>query len=285
MRHTSLALAIALQLGSFAVLAETSAVPALPVVPVTAATTPAVSAAPATAVTPTTAPAVKATALPDVKPITVVPATQEAAPAAAAKTPCTAAGMMTPEERTAHREKLRSLEPEARHAYMEEHRAMMQTRMRDAMGITGDANPPPNYARPNPLMTSEERDAHREKLRTLTGKDRDAYLDEHYAKLRERAQKIAEADDRAPPMPDFEAQRKRIMEMRDALRREMEEYRAKMQEFGGWQGAPNPEMGQMPPWGVGPQGWGAGPQQGWRQPGPGYGPWGVMPDGGYQPPR
>ncbi len=296
MRHTTLALAIALQLGSTAAWAA-DPVPALPVTPAAqtaaapAVATPAAQAVPAvappaaaatpavatpaaaavpvakpqtTAATPEvkSAPAKAQEAKPDVKPVVVVDAKPETPEA---KQPCRAP-LMNAEEREAHREKLRTLEPEARQAYMAEHRARMRQRMREAVGVADDADSRPDFNRPHPLLSDAELAAHREKMRTLKGQELEAYLDAHHAQMRERAQKQAEADETQMP-PEFVAQRKRIMELQENLRREMDAYRARMREY--WAEAPvegpGPEM-MGRPW----------PRPGWQMPGPGYGPgpWG-----------
>lgn len=302
-RHTTLALAIALQLGSATAWAA-DPVPALPATPPTQTATVPVAATPATAapVTPATLPATAATpavkqpvvatpvatpaavstTTPVAKPVTATPAEVKPVVVVEDKATDTNPGakrhchepLLTPAEREAHREKMRTLAPEERQAYMAEHRAMMRQRMRETVGIADEANPRPDFNRPHPLMSAAEQATHQEKMRTLTGEEREAYLDAHHAQMRDRAEKQAEADAAQMP-PEFAAQRKRIMELRDQLRQEMGAYRAKMQEY--W--ADNMPEGSGPemmgrPW----------PRPGWQMPGPGYGPgpWGV-PDGGVPP--
>lgn len=167
-------------------------------------------------------------------------------------------GGTTPEERDTQRE--------LRYQMMRE-RAMQR-------GIELPATPPWK------LMTDEERQAHREKVRNMTPEDRQAMRDQHWQEMRQRAKERGVEMPETPPWKQAEQRRKEMNARWEAYKETYDAMTAEQKEavqalFGpGKRRLGQPKTGgQMPsgmlaPAPVGPQGYGM-PPSNWT---PGSGP-------------
>jgi hypothetical protein len=100
--------------------------------------------------------------------------------------PIYGAELMTEQEQQQYREQLSGLKGEERARFRKEHRQRMQERARER-GVAVPSGPAPG-ATGRHLMTEEEREAHRQEMRSKTSaEERERARKEHHEQMKERA--------------------------------------------------------------------------------------------------
>ncbi|MET0090048.1 MAG: hypothetical protein ABW068_08525 [Candidatus Thiodiazotropha sp.] len=179
------------------------------------------------------------------------------------------------EERMARHSKMMSMTQEERDAYRQERYAEMRKRAEE-MGVEMPETPPWADPRMDSIRPSmEERMEHRNKMMSKTPDERDAYRQERYAEMRNRAEDMGVEMPETPPwearkqaMDEQWAEHQKIMQgMTDEQRAACHSMMQRHRGMGPGQG-----MGMGLGRGMGPQGWSQPGMMPYGQPGYGYGP-------------